>query len=185
MLAPFVSAADATEDNSLRAWLEPKSMRAPVALPIAGAQRTEIALGRLSDGNLLPFAKSEAQASDELLAAGRATADADLATLTPQYSRDRHKVIQFAELRSPQPIVASAVLAPKFLSLFKSTLGDSVLVVVPNRFTAFVFPALASHYQEYSPMVFEAYHETAYPISVEVFEFSAKGIRAVGVYERP
>src|SRR5262249_4664707 len=134
---------------------------------------------------LEPFAKGQSEASDELLVTGRANAATDLETLKPRYTRDRKKVIQYAELRSPQPIVASAVLAPKFLSLFKDTLGDAVLVVVPNRFTAFVFPQLATNYQEYSPMVFEAYHETAYPISVEVFEFSAAGIRAVGVYERP
>jgi hypothetical protein len=94
-------------------------------------------------------------------------------------------VIQYAELSSAQPIVASAVLAPKFLPLFKDTLGDSVLVVVPNRYTAFVFPQLATRYQEYFPLVFAAYGETAYPVSVEVFEFSAKGIRAVGVFDRP
>ena len=81
--------------------------------------------------------------------------------------------------------MASAVLAPRFLALFRQTLGDTVLVVVPNRYTAFVFPQLATHYQEYYPMVFAAYRETAFPISVEVLEFSAAGIRAVGVYEEP
>ncbi len=60
-----------------------------------------------------------------------------------------------------------------------------MLVVVPSRYTAFVFPELATHYQEYYPMVFEAFRETAWPVSVEVFQFSANGIRAIGVFERP
>jgi hypothetical protein len=34
-------------------------------------------------------------------------------------------------------------------------------------------------------MVFAAYGDTAYPVSVEVFEFSTNGIRAVGVFDRP
>lgn len=178
-------ADDAPTDPTVRAWLEPKSMRAPVVLPIAGAQRTEIALGRLTTEGLEPFTKAVTATGEELLAVGCANAAADLATLVPRYARDRRKVIQYAELHSTQPIVASAVLAPKFLPLFKDTLGDSVLVVVPSRYTAFVFPQLATHYQEYYPMVFAAYGETAYPVSVEVFEFSARGIRAVGVFDRP
>jgi hypothetical protein len=34
-------------------------------------------------------------------------------------------------------------------------------------------------------MVFEAFRATAYPVSVEVFEVSADGMRAIGVYEEP
>ena len=185
-LAIFAACAEEVPvDTTVRAWLEPKSMRAPVVLPIAGAQRTEIALGRLTADGLEAFAKTDSVTVEKSFAAGRDNAAADLATLKPRYVRDRHKVIQYAELHSTQPIVASAVLAPKFLPLFKDTLGDSVLVVVPSRYTAFVFPQLATHYQEYYPMVFAAYGETAYPVSVEVFEFSASGIRAVGVFDRP
>ncbi|MGB8168395.1 MAG: hypothetical protein WCF18_12940 [Chthoniobacteraceae bacterium] len=178
-------AEDSASDSTVRAWLEPKSMRASVALPIVGAQRTEIAFGRLTEDGLEAFAKTEAEPGDSLLTTARANAAADLATLKPRYVRDRHKVIQYAELHSTQPIVASAVLAPKFLPLFKDTLGETVLVVVPNRYTAYAFPSLATRYQEYYPMVFAAYGETAYPVSVEVFEFSANGIRAVGVFDRP
>ena len=170
-------------DPMVRAWLEPKSMRAPVTLPIAGAQRTEIALGRLTPDGFETTTNYPAR--EQLFTSGRENAAADLAPLKPRYVRDRHKVIQYAELHSTQPIVASAVLAPKFLALFKDTLGDSVLVVVPSRYTAFVFPQLATRYQEYYPMVFAAYAETAFPVSVEVFEFSPSGIRAVGVFERP
>jgi hypothetical protein len=180
-----VRAEDAPADTTLRVWLEPKSMRAPVALPIVGAERTEMAFGRLGAEGLEPFGKGEVEPTDETFAAARANAAADLTTLKPAYTRNRQKVIEYAELRSTRPIVASAVLAPKFLSLFKSTLGDTVLVVVPNRYTAFVFPQLASRYQDYYPMVFDAFHDTAYPVSVEVFEFSVNGIRAIGVYQRP
>lgn len=178
-------AGDAATDPALRAWLEAKSMRVPVKLPIVGAQRTEIAFGRLTGDGLEAFEKGSPEATDGMFATARENAAADLATLQPRYSRDRKKVIQYAELRSTQPIVAGAVLAPKFLSLFRNTLGDTVLVVVPSRYVAYVFPALASSYPEYYPMVFEAYRESAYPVSVEVFEFSANGIRAVGVFQRP
>jgi hypothetical protein len=186
----FLSVLGAAQDApAVRAWFEPKSMRAPVTLPLTGAQRTEIALGRLTEDGLERFSKRVVEllgiSRERAFAIGRENAAADLATLTPRYQRDRNKVIQYAALTSPRPIVASAVLAPKFLAMFKETLGDEVLVVVPSRFTAYVFPKLASRYQEYYPMVFEAYRATAWPVSVEVFEFSAAGIRAIGVYDEP
>jgi hypothetical protein len=180
-----VFAQDAVTDPDLRVWLEPKSMRAPVSLPIKRATRTELAFGKLTSEGLEAFPKGTPPATIGLFDLAATNAAADLASLKPRYVRDRQKVIQYAELRSDQPIVASAVLAPKFLSLFRSTLGDTVLVVVPSRYVAYVFPQLATHYQDYYPLVFEAYRETAYPVSVEVFEFSKDGIRAMGVYERP
>ena len=112
-------------------------------------------------------------------------AAADLATIKPNYHRDRKQVIQFAELTSDRPIVCSAVLAPKFLDLFRDTLGDKVMLVVPNRFTAYVFPVLASNYQDYYPMVLDAFDSSTWPVSVEVFELSDKGMRTVGVYQSP
>ena len=182
----FCALAAAQDASAVRAWFEPKSMRAPVVLPLTGAQRTEIALGRLTEEGLEGFSKRVVEllgiSRERAFAIGRENAATDLETLTPRYQRDSSKVIQYAELTSPRPIVACAVLAPKFLAMFKDTLGDEVLVVVPNRFTAYVFPKLASRYQEYYPLIFEAYRATAWPVSVEVFEFNAAGIRAVGVF---
>jgi hypothetical protein len=189
LLVTLAGAGEMPVDFKWRVLLEPKSMRREVVWEIPGAQRTVFAPVVVNgDDYLYPPRKIleqfGAEAADILrLAAPAATAD--LATLTPRYERDRLQVIQYAELRSDRPIVASAVLAPKFLDIFKDTLGEKVLLVVPSRFAAFVFPVLASNYQDYSPMVYEAYRATAWPISVEVFEVSAHGLRAVGVYQEP
>ncbi len=164
-------------------------MHREVVFDIPNAQRTVLAPVRLeADDYIFPtrkvFQTLNVDAATIRRLAARAAA-ADLATLKPRYERNRKQVIQYAELSSDRPIVASAVLAPKFLDLFQDTLGEKVLLVVPNRFTAYVFPALASNYQDYSPMVFEAFRATAWPVSVEVFEVSADGVRAVGVYQEP
>ena len=71
--------------------------------------------------------------------------------------------------RSPQPSV--------------NIFGPSLLVALPNRFTVYVFPELASEYKDYAPMVIRAYEESAYPVSLEVFEISQSGIRAIGTFE--
>jgi hypothetical protein len=186
------SVAQTPASNAAEPWrviLEPKSMHRQVAWEIRGAQRTELA-PVVVDGEdyLFPSRKiweqfhvdrAEIQRRADLVSA------ADLASLQPRYERNNKQVIQYAELISTRPIVASAVLAPKFLDLFRDTLGDKVILVVPSRFTAYVFPALASDYQDYYPMVFEAYRATAWPISVEVFEVSKEGWQTLGVYREP
>ncbi len=183
------SAGDQPTEFKWRVLLEPKSMHRQVTWEIPGAQRTVFAPVVVNGADYLYpprkiLEKFQVDPADIKERAALAAA-ADLDSLAPRYQRDRKQVIQYAELRSTRPIVASAVLAPKFLGLFKDTLGEKVLLVVPNRFTAYVFPALASNYQDYSPMVFEAYRATAWPISVELFEVSVDGFRAAGVYQEP
>jgi hypothetical protein len=175
--------------NAWRIVLEPKFMRRPVSYEIAHAQQTVLAPALLQEGELVFPSKEQFasfsldQKAIEQLAS--VSAEAELKTLQPRYVRDKRKIIEFAELSSSEPIVASAVLAPGFLKMFQETIGDSLLLVVPNRYRAFIFPRLASHYEEYTAMVFEAFRATAYPVSVEVFEVSADGMRAIGVYEEP
>jgi len=164
-------------------------MHREIAWEIPGAERT-VLVPVVVDGDDYLFPSREIwdrfQVDPvEIQRRAALAAAADLATLKPRYERNNKQVIEYAELTSDRPIVASAVLAPKFLDLFRDTLGDKVLVVVPNRFHAYVFPALASNYQDYYPMVNEAYHDTAWPISVEVFEVGKEGMHAIGVYQSP
>ena len=188
-LAIFARAGETPDEKSWRVWLEPKSSRAPVTLPIAGAERTVWCAGFLEEEGLRGMTQAELAGRgigmERFAARARENAAADLAELKPRYARNRQRVIEYAELHSERPIVASVVLGPKFLALFKDTLGEKVLVAVPNRFTAFVFPSLAGHFEEYAPMVLEAWKATAWPVSVEVFEVSAAGVRCVGHYAEP
>lgn len=182
-------AEDTPDPATWRVWMEPKFMRVPVSSPIALSERTELAAGVLRDGDLHAFSKADWEqlgvTREEFDKRAELNAATDLESLKPEYVRNRRKVIEYAVLRSEQPIVATAVLAPRFSHLFENTLGPKVLVVVPNRYTAYVFPALASNYADYAPMVFRDYRETPFPVSVEVFEVSAEGIKAIGAYEEP
>jgi hypothetical protein len=188
--ASFALAASAWADESAwRVWLEPKFMHTPISAPITGAQKTEVVAGTLTDDGLVSFKKADFDAlgSDWETFRTRAhlNAAADLGQLNYRFERNRRKIIAYAAVESDQPIVASTVLVPGFLDLWKETLGEKILIVVPNRFTAFLFPRLASDYLDYAPMIFRAYHETPYPVSVEVFEISADGWRCLGAYAEP
>ncbi|MEQ1860147.1 MAG: hypothetical protein ABMA13_09440 [Chthoniobacteraceae bacterium] len=177
------------DDSAWRVWLEPKFMHAPVAVSLADAQKTQIAAGMLSEDGFRSFTKVEFAAlgvSREVFhSVAVLNASIDLRSADFRFVRDRRGIISYGVVESRQPRVASAVLAPGFLGLWKETLGDAVLVVVPNRFTAFVFPRLASDYMDYAPMVFRAYRDTAYPVSAEVFAVSADGWRCIGAYAEP
>lgn len=178
------------EESAWRVWLEPRFSRAAASAAVPGAQRTDFAGGSAGEEGPVAFSRVQWEALgmtwEAFFGNARANAAAELAGLKPKYVRDRRtKVIEYATLSSEQPIMAGAVLAPKFLALFADTLGPKLLVAVPNRHTAFVFPALASNYQALAPQVIEAYRATSYPVSLEVFEFGPEGIRAVGVYEEP
>ena len=180
---------ESADEKSWRVWLEPRSSHAAVTLPIAGAERTELCAGFMEEAGPRAMSRAELAAMGigmaQFAARARENVAADLATLKPRYTRNRKGVIEYAELHSERPVVAGAMLAPKFLALFKDTLGEKVLVVVPNRFTAYVFPALSGNHADYAPMVFAALRATAWPVSVEVFEVSAEGVRCVGRYAEP
>ncbi|HEX8310675.1 MAG TPA: hypothetical protein VF614_05110 [Chthoniobacteraceae bacterium] len=164
-------------------------MKRAVTFPIKGAQKTALAPVTVTEGEYVFPSREQFEAlsidREGIERVAAPVAEEELKKLEPRYVRDKRKVIEYAELASEEPIVANAVLAPSFLSLFTKTLGEKVLLVVPSRYKAYVFPAAASRYQEYWPMVFEAYRATAFPVSVEVFEISDNGMRAVGIYEEP
>jgi hypothetical protein len=162
-------------------------MKAPVTAPIAGAQKAELAAATTSESGLEVLTRAQFAALEvdweAFTAQAQTNADADLAALKIEYARDRKNVIIYAVVRSERGLAASAVLAPKFPALFKDTLGDKLLVAIPNRTTAYIFPRLASAYEEYAPLILEAYRATPFPVSKEVFELSREGIKAVGTYE--
>jgi hypothetical protein len=188
--ASFLFAAGSLADESeWRVFLEPKFLRSPVTSPIPSAKQTEFAGGKLAGDELQVLSRDEFSALgiewEKFAERARQNASSDLASLKPRFERNSRKTIVYGVLESEKPIVASAVLAPGFLDLWKDTLGEKVLVAVPNRGTAYVFPRIASDYQSYYPMVIRAYRESAHPVSIEVFEVSKTGWKCVGAYESP
>lgn len=166
--------------------IEPKFMRPEIAFPIAGAERTVLVPGYLAEGGEVRyFSKKEwdALAMDWVEFQSRSAGNATDNKVKVELSRDRKKVIQYAALTSDSPLTATALLSPDFLKKFSELFGAKLLVAVPNRYTVYVFPKLASSYRDYAPMILEAYHATAYPVSTEVFEVSADGLRAIGTFE--
>ena len=182
----------------LRAWcgdpawhvlVEPKFMKHEVSFPIAGSEHAVLVPALAKDGEPVIISQKEFQALGidwpTFLQTARENASAELKKLTPDYTRDRKKVIEFATLTSDNPLNAGTILSPDFLKMFADTLGPKLIIAIPNRYTLYIFPALASHFQDYSPMIYDAYHATSYPVSMEAYELSSQGLKSIGIYQEP
>jgi len=164
-------------------------MRPEVSWAIPYAQRTVLVAAYVRDGGVVYFSRREFDQLkldwDHFAPRARENAGGEVEALKPEYARNKKKVIEYAEIETEDPFAAAAVLAPGFLDLFEGVFGSAVLVAIPNRHTVYVFPKLASDYQEYAPMILDRYHGALNPVSVEVFELGPKGMKAVGIYEEP
>ena len=162
-------------------------MGASVSCPIENAQKTVKVAGVWNGSQLTPFAKKDwAKLGLQWMAfetKTRAAASEDFQKLQISFKRDKRKVIEYAELNSEEGRVCSGVLASELGEKFEDTLGDVLLVAVPSRFRAFLFPKLGSDVSKYSDLVWSAYRETSYPVSVELFEWDKGKLRAIGLFE--
>lgn len=160
-----------------------------VTQAIAGAKHTVLAVAR-DGGYGLEFARKPewdalALSPEAIAAATRLRAAEWLKQLTPEYTRDGQRVVQFATLRSNRVPVAATVLAPEFWKQFEEVFGPKMRVVIPNRHTLFIFPDLEGDLDRYARVVLEAWRSSAPKASLEVFELTEKGLKAIGSFEEP
>jgi hypothetical protein len=166
--------------------IEPKFMRYESAWPVEGSDRTVMVAARVVDGEIVPLTKADAEKQggtpEKILADAPRTASAVLAGLKPEYVRDDKKVIQYAILRSENPLTASAVLAPEFAETFARTLGPELLLAIPNRYTVFVFPKQSPVHRTFADTVYAEYQSSPHPVSRELFELRKGKLIAIGTY---
>lgn len=173
------------DQKSWHVLIEPTFMDPEVSFPISGARNTVLVPGYMDDGDPTYFSKKDwvtlglTWDSFRAKAAGNATEKKFRAALV----RDPNQVVEYAAITSDDPLTATMILSPDFLKKFKDVFGPTILVAIPNRFTVYVFPGQASEYKAFAPMVLQAYQDSAYPVSLEVFEISEDGMRAVGAFE--
>jgi hypothetical protein len=186
-LALICSPALASEQKNWVLMPQPRFHAHKITQPIPGAKETVLAAARWTTigPEFLTAEDWKVAGMDErkLAATSRGMAAAWLKSVKPQLVRNDRKIIEFALLKSDQVPVAATVLAPEFLKEFEGIFGPKMIIVMPNLYTVFVFPGIAGNHNSYSDLILGAWNSSAPKVSREVFELTAGGLRAVGIFE--
>jgi hypothetical protein len=161
--------------------LDPHFYHTPISLPIVGSSRTVIGFyDEANDGTVTPIsADSLAQHPlPELKSLALAHARALIRHVTPKISRDKHGVAIDVRLESNDPSLSSVVLIPGFIDQFANVLGKDCVVSIPNRQVIFFFPRIGGEIQELAYALRSFYHNNAWPVSTELFEWRNGGLVA-------
>ncbi|MGI9244872.1 MAG: hypothetical protein ACR2RV_28980 [Verrucomicrobiales bacterium] len=165
---------------------ESYEMRPDVFVLVPGARRVGFSLFRETEIGLEAYTRSELRERNldwpTCFTKGCEAATRVLQTLEPKFYRDGQKTILYAHLNSENQLTASVFISPKFLDLFKNSLGKELYVAVPDRSNVFVFPKLSTSIEAIAPKMAVLYKEALYPVSREVFEISRDGIRVIGKF---
>ncbi|MFQ3577726.1 MAG: hypothetical protein SNJ52_01785 [Verrucomicrobiia bacterium] len=158
-------------------------MRPPVYELLANAEQTIITPAVLTpDGQCVYVDEAGFKALgltfEEMLPQTVALANQLLKEISPVFERDENQVISFALLESGSPFASSLLLSNQLLSTFRQTLGGRIHVVVPSRSKLFLFPPGEAPLHEERLRL--EYRTALYPVSLEVFEISRRGLTAVG-----
>ena len=161
--------------------LDPRFYHTPISLPVAGSSRTVIGFyDEANDGTVTPIsADSLAQHPlPELKSRALAHARTLLQHVTPKISRDKHGVAIDVRVESNDPSLSSIVLIPGFIDQFANVVGKDCVVSIPNRQVIFFFPRIGGDLQELTYALRSFYHNNAWPVSTELFEWRNGGLVA-------
>jgi hypothetical protein len=154
--------------------LDPHFYHTPVSLPIAGSSRTVVGFyDEAANGAVtpVPAASLAEHPLPELKSLALAHARALLRQVTPKISRDKHGVAIDIRIESIDPSLSSLVLIPGFTDQFADVLGKNCVVSIPNRQVIFLFPRIGGDIQEVADALRSFYHNNAWPVSTELFEW--------------
>jgi hypothetical protein len=168
--------------------IEPVELRTEAAELLPGSRQTvlcpasadaALGLSRLNKVELAATGQTLAQFKAKALAA----AAAHLKTLKPDLRRNAKGVAEYAILKSDSHLTASVVLCPEFYAQFRATFGDKLVVMMPDRFTVYVFARGFGDFQKLGPQIVEQYEKATWPCSREAFEITADGLKCLGEFE--
>lgn len=166
--------------------VEPSFMHNDSSWPIVGSETAVLVPARYENGEVLPLQRDEvlkfSVTRKQIVESAPKAAARVLETLKPEYVRDANQVILYAILKSDSPLTASAVLAPKFTSMFSETLGPDIFFCIPNRYTIIAFPRESADTLNLSDILFAEYQSSPYPVSREIFAIREGKLIAIGRY---
>lgn len=186
--SPPVTEAEPKKLELFCLLIEPNDLQ-EVTQAIPGAQHTVLVPGReTSIGTVRYYRKTEFEQMglgwNGFEQKARAAASRVFATLKPVITRDRHGFATLAEVRGTSHLTASSILAPEFYEHFRKLMGDELVLLIPDRFTIYVFPRPLGEYKDWGKKILHAYADAAHPVSYEVLLLNRDGLSALGVFQK-
>jgi hypothetical protein len=154
--------------------LDPHFYHTPLSLPIAGSSQTVVGFyDEAGDDTVTPISAASLAEHPlpELKSLALAHARALLRHVTPKITRDKHGVVIDVRIESTDPSLSSLVLIPGFTDQFADVLGKNCMVCIPNRQVIFLFPRIGGDIQKLADGLRSFYHNHAWPVSTELFEW--------------
>lgn len=166
--------------------IEPVSLRTALARALPGAKLTVMAPAREHDLGLKLLTPEEFRATGltwpEFEAKAAAAADRLLSSLTPDIRKGADGNPSYAILKSESHLTSSILFAPGLTDRFRATFGDRLVVLMPDRFTLYVFPRSFADFQKHGKQILRQHADSVYPCSVEAFEVTGEGVRCIGSF---
>lgn len=190
-LAAQASLPEKPDIKSLRVLIEPRFQAPPVWELLPGAKETGVALGRLDKIGEPVFLRPE-----ELKLVGTSLTEARKAALPriekrleglkprrvlgPDGKSSTHCIYH-----SKDPLTATILLTPKLWKRHNEEYGESMLALVPDRYTVVIVRADPEILEARAGLVLGIFEKSIYPISLEVLQIREEGLRVIGNLGNP
>ena len=166
--------------------IEPRFQAPPVWELLPGGKEIGVALGKLDKKGEPIFVQTE-----ELKLYGTNLEEARKAAL-PRIEKQLDglkprrvlgpdgKTSTHCIYHSKDPLTATIILTPKLWERHKDEYGESLLVLVPDRYTVVIVRADAEILEARAGLILEIFEKSIYPISLEVLQIREEGLRVIG-----
>lgn len=172
--------------KDFRLLLEPRFQAPPVWELVTGAKETGVAAGIVGKNGEPRFLRPEELKLAQIdFAAFRRDTMVHIDKLFDDTKPRRvlakdGKTSTHCIYHAKSPLIASIVFSTKLRDRHKQEYGETLLAVAPDRYTLVIMPADPDILEGRSELLASIFDQSVYPISLEVFQIDATGIRVVG-----
>jgi hypothetical protein len=164
--------------------IEPKALRTSASQNLAGARQTVLtpAIER-EDGFKMLDRESLTHLGmnwETFLAKAKQAASRHLAALKPEIHKDPRGTIEYIKFHNDRHLTSSILLCPELWKQFSPMLGPTIVALVPDRFTVYLFPRQSGAFVKQGQEVAALFTDAMYPASDEAFEISETTFKSIG-----
>lgn len=194
-----VEAVKVDAPSNWRLILVPRALRKPFSKPLVEGGQAYVTLARVltaedantaldEPGDVRPLTTQDLSKFDvdrlEMEKLGREYLEALLIKQPVQYFRDKKGLVEYAAINGADPSIAALLTLPSFYKRFEPVFGPGFRAVAPDQFTIYLFPAAGDTLSQFARPLADQFHDSAYPVSLEIFEVGETGLKVLGELPR-